>query len=108
MILVTGVTGTIGRELCRVLLEASVPFRAMCRTDEQVQTLSVRGMEAVRGNFDDAGSLKRAMLGCQRLFLLAPGVEAQEARRGLGTDRRLSTRLRDLSMPHRHRSRTDR
>jgi uncharacterized protein YbjT (DUF2867 family) len=77
MILVTGVTGTVGRELCRLLLEANLPFRAMCRSDEQVQKLAERGVQAVRGSFDDAESLERAMHGCDRLFLLVPSVPEQ-------------------------------
>jgi uncharacterized protein YbjT (DUF2867 family) len=78
MIFVTGVTGTIGQELCKLLLEASVPFRAMCRGEEPARKLSAQGAQVVRGDFGDAESLRQAMPGCDRLFLLAPGVPEQE------------------------------
>ncbi len=42
-----------------------------CRRPEQVQYCKGRGLEAVLGDFEDFESLKHAMQGCERIFLLA-------------------------------------
>ncbi|MGK2257105.1 MAG: hypothetical protein ACI8Y6_002432, partial [Brevundimonas sp.] len=52
MILVTGATGGIGGEICRLLHDAGTPFRAMVRKPEQVAKLKDKGFEAVIGDFD--------------------------------------------------------
>jgi uncharacterized protein YbjT (DUF2867 family) len=72
MILVTGATGNIGRELCQLLANDNVPARAMCRREEQVATYTQMGLHAVIGDFDDPESLRQAMQGCDRFFLLSP------------------------------------
>lgn len=71
MILVTGATGDIGGELCRLLAEASEPFRAMCRKQEQIDRFRDQGIDAVLGDFDRPDTLEHAMKGCDRLFLVS-------------------------------------
>ncbi len=71
MILITGATGGIGQELCRLLAQAHVPMKALCRRTDQVQHFNAMGLDAVLGDLEDPESLKHAMEGCDRLFLLA-------------------------------------
>ncbi|TKV58474.1 NAD-dependent epimerase/dehydratase family protein [Nakamurella flava] len=82
-VLVTGATGTIGSELIRLLTAQGVPVRALVRRRDQQQRLAGSGVEAVLGDLDDADSLRRALTGCDRLFLLTapfPGQLDQERR----------------------------
>jgi uncharacterized protein YbjT (DUF2867 family) len=70
MILITGATGSIGLELCKLLAQSNIKVRAMCRKEEQLAQFTEMGLEAVIGDFDNPESLKKAMQGCERLFLL--------------------------------------
>jgi uncharacterized protein YbjT (DUF2867 family) len=72
MILVTGATGTIGREVVRLLAGRGGPARAMTRNP--AKTPLPAGIEVVRGDFDDPQSLADAVTGVEALFMLdAPG-----------------------------------
>ncbi|NUT53084.1 MAG: NAD(P)H-binding protein [Saccharothrix sp.] len=64
MLLITGATGTTGREVVRLLAERGVAFRAMSRTPTGDQ---------VRGDHTDPASLDRAVAGVDAVFLLGPG-----------------------------------
>ena len=77
MILVTGATGGIGGEVCRLLDEAGVPFRAMCRKQEQVDSFLKRGLDAVLGDFSRPYTLVAAMEGCDQLFLITAPTKDQ-------------------------------
>ena len=70
MILVTGATGTVGRELVPQLLKRGQEVRAMSRTREKASALFCSGVEVVRGDFDDRTSLQAAIDGVERVFLL--------------------------------------
>jgi NAD(P)H dehydrogenase (quinone) len=71
MILVTGATGSIGRQLVRRLRELDVPFRAMVRDEARGRTLDC---DVVVGDFDDPDSLAAAMAGVDRLLLNSAGA----------------------------------
>ncbi len=77
MILVSGATGGIGGEVCRVLKEAGTPFRALCRKQEQVEDLAKKGIDAVRGDFDRPETLAAAMEGIETMFLITPQSQQQ-------------------------------
>jgi len=77
MILVSGATGGIGGEVCRLLKEAGTPFRALCRKQEQVERLSQQGIDAVRGDFDRPETLAAAMRGIETMFLITPPTPQQ-------------------------------
>ncbi|QRR00121.1 SDR family oxidoreductase [Dyadobacter sandarakinus] len=77
MLLVTGATGEIGKKLCQDLIQDGIPFRAMCRKEEQLEKLRKLGMDAVLGDFVDRESLKSAMRGCTSLFLVSPPTQNQ-------------------------------
>src|SRR5437764_3174592 len=69
-ILVTGATGTVGREIVPQLLERGQAVRAMSRTPAKASALFGGGVEVVRGDFDDRASLQAAIDGVERVFLL--------------------------------------
>jgi uncharacterized protein YbjT (DUF2867 family) len=74
MILITGATGTTGKELVRLLQARGVRARVMARDPKK---LRAAGMEIVRGDFADAQSLDAALAGIERAFLLsAPDIRS--------------------------------
>jgi len=70
MILVTGATGTIGRELVKDLQARDVEFKVMVRSEETLRTMETRGIRAVLGDFNHPETLVAAMRGAQTVFLL--------------------------------------
>ncbi|GAA4205674.1 SDR family oxidoreductase [Microbispora amethystogenes] len=73
MILVTGATGTIGREVVRLLAAGGERVRAMTRTPGKIAS-PAPGVEVVRGDFTDPESLVVAADGATAVFMLsAPG-----------------------------------
>lgn len=76
-ILVTGATGDIGTQLVRLLVDAGEPVRAMCRFQQQADDLRRQGVEAVAGDFADPTSLRAAMAGVDRVFLLTSPAATQ-------------------------------
>ena len=78
MILVTGATGTNGREIVKALAAQGVPAKAMMRSTEGAADLPP-GITAVAGDFDDGASLGKALAGVERAFLLTPSTEQAEA-----------------------------
>jgi uncharacterized protein YbjT (DUF2867 family) len=84
VILVTGATGQQGGATARELLAAGHSVRAMTRKPdgEAAKALSALGAEIVRGDLDDAGSLKAALRGVWGVFAVQntweAGVEQEE------------------------------
>ncbi|MGP4007670.1 SDR family oxidoreductase [Streptomyces sp. 4N124] len=76
MILVTGATGTIGSEVVRQLAARGAKVRALTR--EPAKARVPEGVEVVRGDYLDPGSLEGAMSGVTAAFLLgAPGPDSR-------------------------------
>ncbi|WP_433682613.1 SDR family oxidoreductase [Nocardia sp. CA-119907] len=73
MILVTGATGTVGRELVGQLLASGVSVRATTRRPETAGLPD--GVEVVRADLGDPDALVDAMRGVDRVFLLSSGPE---------------------------------
>ncbi|HYK39144.1 MAG TPA: SDR family oxidoreductase [Candidatus Eremiobacteraceae bacterium] len=71
MILVTGATGTVGREVVTQLLASGKKVRAMTRNPAKAR-LDQR-VELVRGDFDAPESLERAINGAEKIFSLTFG-----------------------------------
>jgi len=71
VILVTGATGSIGRYLVRELRQRRVPFRVLVRSQDKGREL---GCDFAVGDFDDPGSIVRALEDADRLFLNAGGA----------------------------------
>ncbi|HZG35127.1 MAG TPA: NmrA family NAD(P)-binding protein, partial [Gaiellaceae bacterium] len=64
-VLVTGATGHVGSELVGELLRAGRPVRALSRDD-----LERAGVEAVRGDVLDRGSLDATLEGVEAAYYL--------------------------------------
>jgi uncharacterized protein YbjT (DUF2867 family) len=73
MLLVTGATGHIGRELVRELDVRGASFRVLVRDPTRAVGLPDRA-ERVVGNLDTPASLAPALDGVEGLFLLVPGI----------------------------------
>jgi uncharacterized protein YbjT (DUF2867 family) len=72
VILVTGATGKTGVDLVRLLVAARQPVAALVRDPVRARELLGDGVELVTGDFDDAGSVERAVNGVERLYVLTP------------------------------------
>lgn len=73
-ILVTGATGQQGGAVVNHLLRHGHSVRAMVRdlAAEKAQDLHRRGVELVRGTFEDQDSIERAAAGAKGLFIVTP------------------------------------
>lgn len=76
-ILITGATSTIGRQVVEALHEAGEPVRALCRRPAQVAAFQEQGVDAILGDLGEPDSLRAAMAGCDRLFLLTLAASTQ-------------------------------
>lgn len=73
-ILVTGATGFIGSRLCELLsLEHRLPYRALVRDFSRAARIARLDAELIAGDMLDAGSLARAVEGCDAVINLAHG-----------------------------------
>ena len=75
-ILVTGATGTVGREVVSQLLAAGEPVRALTRHPERAR-LDAR-VDIVRGDLERPETLTAALQGVDRVFSLAVGPQLGE------------------------------
>jgi len=71
-VLVTGATGTVGREAVRLLLEAGATVRAAARSRSAVVDAFGDAVDAVALDFTDPGTWDAAFAGVRRMFLLRP------------------------------------
>jgi len=80
MILLTGITGNNGGATAAALLEKGARFRALVRPSEmdKAATWQARGVEIVQGDLEDPASVRRALQGIDRAFLVMPNGEDQE------------------------------
>jgi uncharacterized protein YbjT (DUF2867 family) len=78
MILVTGATGTNGRELLGRLSTLGVGVRAMVRLGAGRDNDLFRGVELATADFDDAASISRALDGIESAFLVTNSSERAE------------------------------
>ncbi len=75
-ILVTGSTGTVGSRLVRDLVARGESVRAMTRSGDRSGFDS--RAEVVPGDFTDVGSLRKALDGVSRMYLLAAGQDLEQ------------------------------
>ncbi len=88
MVLVSGATGSQGGAVTQALLDSGHKVRALTRNTEspRARGLEEQGVELVRGDLDDAGSLKRALQGVDSLYLMGSPQEVGadgEAKQGI-------------------------
>lgn len=79
MILVTGASGNVGRELVRELDAKDVEFGIFVRDPRRADGLPVRARRVI-GDLDDVSTYAPVLDGVDRLFLLVPGVGVDHTR----------------------------
>ena len=70
MILITGATGNIGKELVQDLQSHGAEFQVMVRKEETRSLMASRGIKAVLGDFHEPGTFANALKGVRQVFLL--------------------------------------
>ena len=70
MILITGVTGTTGIEVANLIARTKVKVRALVRDLSSAVFIQKMGIETVQGNLENPDSIRRAINGIQKVFLL--------------------------------------
>ena len=73
MILLTGGTGTVGRELVRLLQVSGRPHRVLTRSSESTRTLESAGSQAMVGNVEHPADLVAAVAGCDTVISAMTG-----------------------------------
>jgi uncharacterized protein YbjT (DUF2867 family) len=72
MFAITGITGKVGGETARRLLEADLPVRAVVRDEIKGAAWARRGCEIAVADIGDAEALTRAFSGMEGVFVLVP------------------------------------
>ncbi|GAA4360860.1 SDR family oxidoreductase [Paeniglutamicibacter cryotolerans] len=73
MILLTGGTGTVGRELVRLLQDSGQPHRVLTRSLESARRLEAAGSPAVVGDVQHSPDLAAAVCGCDMIISAMTG-----------------------------------
>ena len=73
MILVTGGTGTVGRELLRLLQDTGQLHRVLTRSSERARMLEAAGSQAMVGNAENPADLVAAVAGCDTVISAMTG-----------------------------------
>lgn len=76
-ILVTGATGTVGSKLVEKLAAAKAPARALVRTPEKAARIEQLGLETALGDLEQPETLRAALDGIEKVFLLSAPEERQ-------------------------------
>jgi uncharacterized protein YbjT (DUF2867 family) len=77
MILLTGVTGKTGGETARQLVKKGARLRALVRDEARAAALKAAGVELVVGDVADGETVRGALAGVERAFLLLPNGKRQ-------------------------------
>ena len=72
MILVTGATGNVGREIVKLLADAGHSVRAAVSSEESAKKLPRTGIEHSLFDFGNPSTYPRSFAGVDRLFLMRP------------------------------------
>jgi len=71
-VLITGSTGSIGRNICQILKRQEVPFKAASREVDNAKQILGKGVNVVEFDFDDPETFEDALDNVDRIFLLGP------------------------------------
>lgn len=72
VILISGATGNIGSEVVNHLTEKKLPLRALVRDRSNAAKLAAQGIELSQGDFSQPDTLKAALQGVEKAFLVMP------------------------------------
>ena len=72
MFLVTGITGQVGGAAARHLLKQGRQVRALVRDEAKAAAWAGQGVELVKGEWEDAGAMARALDGVEGAYLMMP------------------------------------
>lgn len=86
MFLVTGASGTVGREVVRQLAAEDLPVRALVRALDRAGDLAGPRVELAAGDLEKPQTLDRALAGVDRVFLLSPAAPGLPEREGHAID----------------------
>jgi uncharacterized protein YbjT (DUF2867 family) len=78
MILITGATGTVGSEVGKRLSAEGIRVRAITRNPGKAGMIRLPHVEVVKGDFEDADSIRRVCSGLDRAFLVTNSTERTE------------------------------
>ena len=70
MILFTGLTGAIGTEIVKLLPEFGIQARGLVRDPAKADLIGAAGVEVIPGDLGDPVTVKEALQGCDKAFLL--------------------------------------
>ena len=77
MILIIGATGTVGRELVKLLATRGIPLRVLARDPARAKAIVLPGVEIAVGDLATPETLAPAFTGIAKLFLLTPSSPKQ-------------------------------
>ena len=77
MILITGPTGTIGRELVKLLARPEEPIRALVHDRQKAASIALPGVEIFEGDLAESAGFDALFQGVHKIFLLTPSIENQ-------------------------------
>ena len=72
MFLVTGITGKVGGSTARHLLERGKSVRALVRDEGKAAAWAAKGVELVKGEWEDPAAIARALAGVEGAYLMMP------------------------------------
>ncbi len=75
MFLVTGITGKVGGAAARQLLATGKQVRALVRDETKAGAWASEGVELVRGEWQDAEAMARALEGVEGAYLMMPPTQ---------------------------------
>lgn len=78
MILVTGVTGNVGKAVINQLIKKGQSVKAAARNLTKAATAGLNGTEIVLFNYDKPETFKPALTGVGRLFIIPPPVNPKQ------------------------------
>ena len=94
-ILILGASGQTGSETVRILTHAGFPVRVTYREHSELQRLREMAVEDVPADFNDVETLKKAMDGIERVFVIQPVVENM-----LDQSKNICEAAKAASVPH--------
>ncbi len=72
MILITGATGNVGRELVKLMARREAPIRVLVRDRSRAESIAYPGVGIVEGDLSKPETLESALTGIHKVFLLCP------------------------------------